>query len=87
MFLCTYGIKLYIHEALFYQSVWCRGLRRELSNIFDFMLYGYGVRVLWNRFFFQFVIRISISLMIVMLNYAFTHMLFSLRILHLAVEM
>ena len=51
------------------------------------MLYGYGFRVLWNRFFFQFVIRISISLMIVMLNYAFTHMLFSLRILHLAVEM
>ena len=36
-------------------------------------------------FFFQFVIRISISFMIVMLNYAFTHMPFSLRILHLAV--
>ena len=35
--------------------------------------------------FFRFVIRISISLMIFMLKYAFTH-IFSLRILLLAVE-
>ena len=49
------------------------------------MLCGYGVRVLWNPFF-CFVNHISISLMIFMLNYAFTHILFSLRILLLAVE-
>ena len=70
--------------------MWCRGLRGELSNIFDFMFYGYGVRVLWNpffRFFFRFVTHISISLMIFMLNYPSTHILFSLRILLLAVEM
>ena len=35
-------------------------------------------------FFFRFVTPISISLMIFMLNYAFTHILFSLRILLLA---
>ena len=38
-------------------------------------------------FFFRFVTHISISLMIFMLIYAFTHILFSLRILLLAVEM
>ena len=38
-------------------------------------------------FFIRFVTHISISLMIFMLNYAFTHILFSLRILLLAVEM
>ena len=37
--------------------------------------------------FFRFVTHISISLMIFMLNYAFNHILFSLRILLLAVEM
>ena len=37
-------------------------------------------------FFFRFVNHMSISLMIVMLNYAFTHILFSLSILLLAVE-
>ena len=36
--------------------------------------------------FFRFVTHISISLMILMLNYAITHILFSLRILLLAVE-
>ena len=46
------------------------------------MMCGYGVRVLWNPFF-RFVTHISISLMISML----THILFSLRILLLAVEM
>ena len=49
------------------------------------MLCGYGL-VLWNPFF-RFVTHISISLMIFMLNYAITHILFSLRILLLAVEM
>ena len=75
---------------IFYQSVSCRGKRGELSNIFDFMFSGYGVRVLWNRFFslfFRFVTHISISLMNFMLKYAFTHILFSLRILLFAVEM
>ena len=38
-------------------------------------------------FFFRCVTHISISLMIFMLNNAFTHILFSLRILLLAVEM
>ena len=37
--------------------------------------------------FFRFVTHISISLIIFMLNYAFTHILFSLRILLLAVGM
>ena len=37
--------------------------------------------------FFRFVTHIPISLMIFMLNYAFNHILFSLRILLLAVEM
>ena len=40
-----------------------------------------------ESFFFRFVTHISISLMIFMLNYAFNHILFSLRILLLAVEM
>ena len=48
---------------------------------------GYGVQVLWNHFFFRFVTHISISLMIFMLNYTFTHILFSLRILLFDVEM
>ena len=38
-------------------------------------------------FYFRYVSHISISFMIFMLNYAFTHILFSLRILLLAVEM
>ena len=50
------------------------------------MFCNYGVRVLWNPFF-CFVTNISISLMIIMLNYVFTHILFSLRILRLAVKM
>ena len=46
----------------------------------------YGVRVLWNPFFFVLSL-ISRSLMILMLNYAFTQILFSLCILLFAVEM
>ena len=38
-------------------------------------------------FFFRFVTHIWISLMIFMLNYAFTHILFSLRTLLLAVKL
>ena len=59
----------------------------ENYHTYDFMLCGYGVRVLWNPFFFRFVTHISISRMIFRLNYAFNHILFSLRILLLAVEM
>ena len=51
MLLDKYGIRLYIRDVFFYQSVWCRGYRGELSNIFEFMFCGYGVRVLWNPFF------------------------------------
>ena len=40
-----------------------------------------------ESFYFRYVSHISISFMIFMLNYAFTHILFSLRILLLAVEM
>ena len=40
-----------------------------------------------ESYFFRFVTHISIYLMIFMLKYAFTHILFSLRILLLAVEM
>ena len=39
----------------------------------------------YENHFFRFVIRVSISLIICMLKYAFTH-IFSLRILLLAVE-
>ena len=42
---------------------------------------------LQSYFFFRFDTHISIALMIFMLNYAFTHILFLLRILLLAVEM
>ena len=58
----------------------------ENYKTFDFMLCGYGVRVIWNPFFFILSL-ISRSLMNFMLNYAFNHILFSLRILLLAVEM
>ena len=56
---------------------------------FDFMLCSYGVRVRWNLFsLFSVSSLISRSLsMIFMLNYAFTHILFSLHILLFAVEM
>ena len=88
MRLDKYGIKLYIRDVFFCQSVWCRGYLGELSNIFNFIFCRYGVRVLWNPIFFiRFVTHISISLMIFMLNYAFAYILFLLRKLLLAVEM
>ena len=40
-----------------------------------------------ESYFFRFVTHISIALMIFMLNYDFTYILFLLRILLLAVEM
>ena len=52
------------------------------------MLCGYGVRVLlWDPFFSFYHSYLDLSVMIFMLNYAFNHILFSLRILLLAVEM
>ena len=54
----------------------------RLSSCCAVMVFeSYGI------FFFRFVTLISISLMIIMLNYGFTQILFSLRILRLAVEM
>ena len=54
MLLDKYGIKLNIRDVFFYQSEWCRGYHGELSNIFDFIFCGYGVRNLWNPKFFSF---------------------------------
>ena len=66
MLLNKYGLKLYIRDAFSYQSVWCRGKRGELSNIFDFMLCGYGVRVLVNPVFVRFITHISVSVSIML---------------------
>ena len=57
----------------------------ENYQTFDFMVCCYGIES--YGIIFCFVTHISVSLMILMLNYAFTHIQFSLSILRLAVEM
>ena len=58
------------------------GVEDSVENYQTYLIYG--VRVLSNPFFLRLVTHISIFLM---LNYAFIHILFSLHILLLAVEM
>ena len=91
MFLDKYGIKLYIHVRDAFLINLC-GVEDSVENYQTYLIScctvmafeSYGILF---SFFFRFVTHISISLMIFMLNYAFTHILFSLRILLLAVEM
>ena len=75
----------------FYNQSDVCGVEDSVENYQTYLIFifcGYGVRVLWNPIFFiRFVTHISISLMIFVLNYAFANILFSLRILLLAVEM
>ena len=64
------------------------GVADSVENYQSYLVACYTVIVFESyeiHFFFRFVIRISISLMISWLIYAFTH-IFSLRILLLALE-
>ena len=91
MFLDEYGIKLYIRDIF---PINLYGVEDSVENYQTYLMQccavmvfeSYGI-VFFSFLFFRFVTHISICLMIFMLNYAFTHILFSLRILLLAVEM
>ena len=61
MFLDEYGIKLHIRDEF---SINLCGVEDSVENYqtyLDFMLCGYGVRVLWNLFFFFFSVLSLIS--------------------------
>ena len=78
------------YENVMYYSINLCGVEDSVDNYQTYLISCTAVMVLKSYFeilFFCFVTHISISLMIFMLNYAFTHILFSLRILLLAVEM
>ena len=70
-----------------YFSINMSGVEDNVENYQTYLISCSAVMVSspMESFFFRFVTHISISLMIFMLNYAFTHILFSLRILLLAV--
>ena len=72
-----------------YFSINLCGVEDSVENYQTYLISCSAVMVFdsYESFFFRFVTHISISLMISMLIYAFTHILFSLRILLLAVEM
>ena len=83
MLLDKYGIKLLIRHAF---SINLCGVEDNVENYrtFHFMFCGYGVRVLWNPiFFFSF----CHSYLDLSHDSHAQHILFSLRILLLAVEM
>ena len=84
MLLDKYGIKLLY---VMHFSINMSGVEDNVENYQTYLISCYAVMVSspMDSFFFRFVTHISISLMIFMLNYAFTHILFSLRILLLAV--
>ena len=84
MLLDKYGIKL-LHVMYF--SINMSGVEDNVENYQTYLISCSTVIVFesYGILFFRFVTHISISLMIFMLNYAFTHILFSLRILLLAV--
>ena len=66
------------------------GVEDSMENYRSYLISFSAVMVFESYgilFFFRFVTHISISLMIFMLNYAFTHILFPLCILLLVVEM
>ena len=70
-----------------YYSINLCGAEDSMENYQTYLISCSAVMVLFWNPIFCFVTHISISLMIFMLNYAFTHISFSLRILLLAVEM
>ena len=72
-----------------YFSINLCGVEDSVENYQTYLISYSAVMVFesYEILLFRFVIHISISLIIFMLNYAFTHILFSLRILLLAVEM
>ena len=84
MFLDKYGIKLLY---VMYFSINMSGVEDNVENYQTYLISCSVVMVSspMESFFFRFVTHISIPLMISMLNYAFTLILFSLRILFLAV--
>ena len=84
MLLDKYGIKLLY---VMYFSINMSGVKVNVENYPTYLISCSAVMELspMESFFFRFVTHITISLMIFMLNYAFTHILFSLRILLLAV--
>ena len=78
----------YIYVVYF--SINLCGVEDSVENYQTYLISYSAVMVFESYgilFFFCFVTHISISLMIFILNHAFTHILFSLRILLLAVEM
>ena len=84
MLLDKYGIKLLY---VMYFSINMSGVD---DNVENYQTYLISCSVLWcsspmESYFFFVLSLISRILMIFMLNYAFTHILFSLRILFLAV--
>ena len=90
MFLDKYGIKLYILDDF---PINLCGVEDSVKNYQTYlvsccavMAFEFNCRILFFFVSFRFVTHISISHMIFMLNYAFTHILFSLRILLLAVD-
>ena len=90
MFLDEYGIKLYIRDDF---SINLCGVEDSVENYQTYLIsncevmvfQSYGIVFFFS--FFRFFTHISISLTLFMLNYAFSHILFSLRILLFAVEM
>ena len=86
MLLDKYGIKLYIRDVF---SINLCSVEDSVENYQTYLISCSAVRRSSpvESFLFPFVTHISISLMILMLNYVFTHILFSLRMLLLAVEM
>ena len=90
MFLDEYDIKLYIRDDFAIKQC---GVEDSVENYQTYLISCFAVMgfesygIVFFFVFFRFVTHISISLMIFMLNYAFTHILFSLRILLFAVEM
>ena len=70
-----------------YFSINLCGVEDSMENYQTYLISYSAVMVFESfgiLFFFRFITPISISLMIFMLNYAFTNILFSLRILLLA---
>ena len=86
MLLDKYGINVYIRDIF---PINLCGVEDSVENYQTYLISCSAVMVFesYGILFFRFVTHISISLMIFMLNYAFTHILFLLRILLLAVEM
>ena len=70
-----------------YFSINLCGVEDSMENYQTYLISYSAVMVFESYGIFFFVTHISISLMIFMLNYAFTRILFSLRIHLLAVEM